>query len=84
MATNCDVCGVRENEVKGASGIEPQARKITLKITDVSDMTFEKVQAYFSLTFHLYLTLHFFQWQSKVFDTFVPFFHHFCLVFIDS
>jgi zinc finger protein len=39
MATNCDVCGVRENEVKGASGIEPQARKITLKITDVSDMT---------------------------------------------
>ena len=39
MATNCDVCGIRENEVKGASGIEPQARKITLKITDVSDMT---------------------------------------------
>lgn len=39
MATNCEACGVRDNEVKGGAGIEPQARKITLKITDVSDMT---------------------------------------------
>ena len=39
MATNCDACGNRENEVKGGSGIEPQGRKISLNITDPSDMT---------------------------------------------
>ncbi|XP_076111836.1 zinc finger protein ZPR1-like isoform X1 [Mytilus galloprovincialis] len=38
MATNCDKCGHRDNEVKGGSGIEPKGKKITLKINDVSDM----------------------------------------------
>lgn len=39
MATNCDACGLRDSEVKGGAGIEPQGRRISLKLTDVSDLT---------------------------------------------
>lgn len=39
MATVCDACGHKDNEVKGGSGIEPKGTKITLKITDTSDMS---------------------------------------------
>ena len=39
MATVCDVCGKRDNEVKSGSGIEPRGTRITLRITDVSDLT---------------------------------------------
>ncbi|XP_060073571.1 zinc finger protein ZPR1-like isoform X2 [Ylistrum balloti] len=39
MATNCEACGIRTNEVKSASGIEPKGCRITLKITDPTDMT---------------------------------------------
>lgn len=39
MATVCDACGHKDNEVKGGSGIEPKGTKITLKITDPSDMS---------------------------------------------
>ena len=39
MATVCDACGHKDNEVKGGSGIEPKGTKITLKITDPTDMS---------------------------------------------
>ncbi|XP_048773274.1 zinc finger protein ZPR1-like [Ostrea edulis] len=39
MATICNACGYKDNEVKGGSGIEPKGTKITLKITDPSDMS---------------------------------------------
>ncbi|NXJ69646.1 ZPR1 protein, partial [Rostratula benghalensis] len=39
MATNCDSCGHRTNEVKSGGAIEPQGTRITLGITDPSDMT---------------------------------------------
>ncbi|XP_061164309.1 zinc finger protein ZPR1-like [Saccostrea echinata] len=39
MATTCDACGHKDNEVKGGSGIEPKGTRITLKITDPSDMS---------------------------------------------
>ncbi|XP_017931693.1 zinc finger protein ZPR1 [Manacus vitellinus] len=39
MATNCDSCGHRTNEVKSGGAIEPQGTRITLWITDPSDMT---------------------------------------------
>ncbi|NWH64227.1 ZPR1 protein, partial [Geococcyx californianus] len=39
MATNCDSCGHRTNEVKSGGAIEPQGTRITLRITDTSDMT---------------------------------------------
>lgn len=38
MSTNCDVCGVRTNEVKSGGGIEDQGVKITVKIDGREDM----------------------------------------------
>lgn len=39
MATNCDSCGHRTNEVKSGGATEDQGTKITLRITDHSDMS---------------------------------------------
>ncbi len=39
MATNCDSCGHRTNEVKSGGATEEQGTRITLNITDPSDMT---------------------------------------------
>ncbi|XP_066495589.1 zinc finger protein ZPR1 [Tiliqua scincoides] len=39
MATICDACGHRTNEVKSGGAIEPLGTKITLHVTDPSDMT---------------------------------------------
>lgn len=39
MATSCDSCGHRTNEVKSGGATEEQGTKITLRITDPSDMT---------------------------------------------
>jgi len=38
MATVCDACGVKTNEVKSGGGIEDKGRRITLHVTDPSDM----------------------------------------------
>ncbi|XP_012513800.1 PREDICTED: zinc finger protein ZPR1 [Propithecus coquereli] len=39
MATNCENCGHRTNEVKSGGAVEPLGTRITLHITDPSDMT---------------------------------------------
>lgn len=39
MASNCDSCGHRTNEVKSGGGTEELGTKITLHVTDPSDMT---------------------------------------------
>ncbi|XP_077458528.1 zinc finger protein ZPR1 [Stigmatopora argus] len=39
MATNCDVCGHRTNEVKSGGATEEKGTRITLRITSPSDMT---------------------------------------------
>lgn len=39
MATNCDRCGHRTNEVKSGGATEELGTKITLRITDPSDMS---------------------------------------------
>ena len=39
MATVCDFCGRKTNEVKSGGGIEPKGQKITLKVTEVSDFS---------------------------------------------
>lgn len=39
MATNCDACGSRTNEVKSGSGICEQGVSIKLKLTDPIDMS---------------------------------------------
>ncbi len=37
MATNCDSCGHKTNEVKPGSGIEDKGVRITFKINDEND-----------------------------------------------
>lgn len=39
MATVCGVCGHRSNEVKSGTGISDLGTKITLKLTDTSDLS---------------------------------------------
>nr|SVE75146.1 EOG090X06TU [Daphnia dolichocephala] len=39
MATSCDACGNRTNEVKSGSGINEKGVKITLRITDPIDLS---------------------------------------------
>ena len=39
MATTCDACGLRENEVKGGAGIEEKGKKLSLRITDSTDLS---------------------------------------------
>ncbi|XP_071842229.1 zinc finger protein ZPR1-like [Apostichopus japonicus] len=38
MSLNCEHCGCKSNEVKSGSGVEPKGKKITLRITDPSDL----------------------------------------------
>lgn len=38
MATHCDGCGHRTNEVKSGSGISEKGKRITLRLTDPCDM----------------------------------------------
>ena len=39
MATVCDYCGHKTNEVKSGGGIESQGKKITLRLTEMSDLS---------------------------------------------
>lgn len=38
MATNCDACGYKTNEVKSAAGIEDKGTRITIKVSDENDL----------------------------------------------
>ena len=39
MATVCDACGHRDNEVKSGTGIEPKGTCIKLRLTSVADLS---------------------------------------------
>lgn len=39
MATNCEQCGYKSNEVKAGGPISEKGKRITLKITDVEDLS---------------------------------------------
>ena len=39
MATVCEYCGHKTNEVKSGGGIEPKGKRICLNVTDVTDMS---------------------------------------------
>ena len=39
MATVCDYCGHKTNEVKSGGGIEPKGKKITLRLTETADLS---------------------------------------------
>jgi zinc finger protein len=51
MATNCDSCGHKTNEVKPGAGIEDKGIRITLKVNDENDIKKDviKVCLYFKL-----------------------------------
>lgn len=48
MATDCDHCGYKTNEVKGGGGIEDKGRRIILKVENVDDLSRDvlKVSSY--------------------------------------
>lgn len=52
MATDCDHCGYRTNEVKSGSGIEPKGRRIRLKVTGVDDLCRDLLKASSGNLFH--------------------------------
>lgn len=39
MATNCESCGHRSNEVKSSGGIEPRGLRIEIKVNGVDDFS---------------------------------------------
>ena len=39
MATTCDACGHRDNEVKSGTGVADEGTRIELRLTDTSDLT---------------------------------------------
>ena len=39
MSTVCEVCGARDSEVKSSGGIEPKGQRISLRLTDPSDLS---------------------------------------------
>ena len=39
MATTCDACGHRDNEVKSGTGVADKGTRIELQLTDTSDLT---------------------------------------------
>lgn len=39
MATNCDTCGVKTNEVKSGGGIQPQGMLIEVKVNSKEDFS---------------------------------------------
>lgn len=45
MATNCDACGSRTNEIKPGAGIEPKGARITLKIKNDEDLKKDVVRS---------------------------------------
>ena len=48
MATVCDACGHRDNEVKGGTGIEPKGKKITLLVSKREDLNRDVLKVHFS------------------------------------
>jgi zinc finger protein len=49
MATNCDLCGHRSNEVKSSGGIEPKGIRFEVKVRSREDFSRDvlKVRAFF-------------------------------------
>lgn len=39
MATNCDACGLRTNEVKSGGGVEPLGQRIFVKVNSKDEFS---------------------------------------------
>ena len=44
MATNCDACGEKTNEIKSGAGIEEKGVRIQLKIKDENDLKLDVIK----------------------------------------
>lgn len=53
MATVCDVCGSRTNEVKSGGGIEPKGRHMEVDITCKEDFSRDVLKVSFHLIFNM-------------------------------
>lgn len=53
MATNCDTCGEKTNEVKSGGGIQPQGMRIEVRATSKEDLSRDvlKVSSFYSSIF---------------------------------
>jgi len=51
MATNCDACGHRTNEVKSGGGIEPTGVKIEVQVKDAIDLKRDVLKVNFICNF---------------------------------
>lgn len=47
MATTCDTCGHRTNEVKSGSGIEEKGLKIEVKVSGIVDFSRDILKVFF-------------------------------------
>ena len=59
MATICDYCGYRSNEVKSGTGISETGTRIDLKITDPSDLNRDILKVQYFLLYWPYLSIFF-------------------------
>ena len=39
MATNCENCGYKDNEVKSGAAVSEKGKKVTLKVQDQEDLS---------------------------------------------
>ena len=56
MATSCDICGIKENEVKGGGALEDKGTRITLKLTDPTDLSRDVLKVSFVSPLCIYST----------------------------
>jgi len=50
MASNCEYCGFKSNEVKSGAGIEEHGMRHTLRLTDIRDLSRDILKVGGSLT----------------------------------
>ena len=53
MATVCEYCGHKTNEVKSGGGIESKGKRIILNVTDPSDMTRDVLKVHSTVIWYL-------------------------------
>ena len=53
MATSCEACGHKSNEVKSGAGVSPNGVRLNLHITDASDLSRDILKVCFSINSHI-------------------------------
>lgn len=53
MATNCEACGYRTNEIKSGTGIEPRGVRFEVAVSDAQDFNRDILKVSWNLVFFL-------------------------------